>query len=146
MHGGASEARRKDDGGVVMGKVTLLRRGESLGSTTSKIDGHGSNPRSPNKKSRGGVSGVGGDCSHGGSRLTAAERAEQGGVVAVDEASTNCGRRVPPPLDPAAITVRSPPLIVVASLPDGGDSTPAPSIRPPERLEEERALAREAER
>ncbi|KAL3624121.1 hypothetical protein CASFOL_032937 [Castilleja foliolosa] len=29
-----------------MGKVTLLRRGESLGSTTSKIDGHGSNPTS----------------------------------------------------------------------------------------------------
>ncbi|KAL3626181.1 hypothetical protein CASFOL_029730 [Castilleja foliolosa] len=49
--GGASEARRKDDGGLVMGKVTLLRRGESLGSITSKIDGQGSNPRSPNKKS-----------------------------------------------------------------------------------------------
>ncbi|GFP98620.1 hypothetical protein PHJA_002005900 [Phtheirospermum japonicum] len=49
-HGGASEARRKDDGGLVMGQVTLLRRGESLDSFASKISGRKSNPRSPNQK------------------------------------------------------------------------------------------------
>ncbi|KAL6532293.1 hypothetical protein OROGR_014263 [Orobanche gracilis] len=51
-HGGASEPRRKDDG-LVMGQVTLLRRGESLDSfTTSKVKGGKSspNPGSPNQK------------------------------------------------------------------------------------------------
>ncbi|KAL6548439.1 hypothetical protein OROGR_008860 [Orobanche gracilis] len=51
IHGGASVPRRKDDC-LVMGQVTLLRRGESLDSfTTSKVKGRKSspNPRSPNQ-------------------------------------------------------------------------------------------------
>ncbi|KAK6122649.1 hypothetical protein DH2020_019981 [Rehmannia glutinosa] len=47
-HGGVSDPRRKADvtsGGLVMGKVTLLRRGESLGSISSKITG--GNPKDP---------------------------------------------------------------------------------------------------
>ncbi|GER50153.1 hypothetical protein STAS_27435 [Striga asiatica] len=45
------EGRRKDDsGGLVMGQVTILRRGESLDSLASKIKGGKPNPRSPNQK------------------------------------------------------------------------------------------------
>ncbi|KAL3648901.1 hypothetical protein CASFOL_005304 [Castilleja foliolosa] len=49
-HGCAPEVRRKDDAGLVMGKVTILRRGESLDSLASKISDQKSNPRSPNQK------------------------------------------------------------------------------------------------
>lgn len=53
-HGGAGETRRKDDrtnGGPAMGQVTLLRRGESLDSLTSKINGGGS-PKSKSPKQK----------------------------------------------------------------------------------------------
>ncbi|KAK6117348.1 hypothetical protein DH2020_048939 [Rehmannia glutinosa] len=48
-HGGAAETRRKDDG-LAMGQVTLLRRGESLDSFTSKIKGGNAKAKSPKPK------------------------------------------------------------------------------------------------
>ncbi|CAA0807094.1 Unknown protein [Striga hermonthica] len=50
--GGVTDVRRKDHGvggGLVMGQVTILRRGESLDSLVSKMKGGKSNPRSPNQ-------------------------------------------------------------------------------------------------